>query len=89
MSDPETTNFYTAVITLSIIVQARVLTMVPSRTRTAGNSDYSFVYNEVMLPLNVLFYFLALQTLEVPNNWYTNNIRAILSARSLDWEHVN
>ena len=36
-----------------------------------------------MLPLYVSFYFLAFQTLEVPNNWYTNNIHAIISARSL------
>ena len=36
-----------------------------------------------MLPLYVSFYFLAFQTLEVPNNWYTNDIHAIISARSL------
>ena len=36
-----------------------------------------------MLSLNVLFYFLAFKILEFPKNRYTNNIHAIISARSL------
>ena len=56
------------VIRLFTIVPARVSTMFPRQDRTGGDSDWRFVYNIVMLPLNVLFCFLAFKTHEVPNN---------------------
>ena len=56
------------VIRLFTIVPARVSTMVPSRTeRPVTVFNVSFI-KIVMLPLNVLFYFIAFQTLEVPSN---------------------
>ena len=68
MSNSKITNFYMVVIRLFTIVPARVSTMVLSRTeRPVTVINVSFIII-VMLPLNVLFYFLAFQTLEVPNN---------------------
>ena len=68
MSNSKITNFYMVVIRLFTIVPARVSTMVLSRTeRSVTVINVSFIII-VMLPLNVLFYFLAFQTLEVPNN---------------------
>ena len=55
-------------IRLFTILPARVSTMVLSRTErpvTVINVSFTII---VMLPLNVLLYSLAFQTLEVPNN---------------------
>ena len=59
MSNSKITNFYMVVIRLFTIVPARVSTMVLSRTeRPVTVINVSFIII-VMLPLNVLFYFLA------------------------------